>query len=85
VTIILVSFVLVASAVIVRRSMGAGNARALVELNKKRSSLIAERARLVSEIGVATSLTQLEPVAARLGMRRPSDGQLIRIPRKGAP
>ncbi|MBK8249030.1 MAG: hypothetical protein IPK85_16760 [Gemmatimonadetes bacterium] len=83
VAVILVTFVLVASAVIMRRTMGAGNARELLELSRKRASLVAERARLVSAIGAATSLSQLEPIVAqRLGMRRPSDGQLIRLPRE---
>lgn len=83
VALILVGFVLVASAVITRRTIGAGNASELLELDRKRASLVAERARLVGEIGAATSLAQLEPVVnQRLGMRRPSDGQLIRLPRE---
>lgn len=82
--IVLVGFVLVASAVVVRRSIGAANARDLLQLSRGRAALIAERARLVGELGAATSLAQLEPVVARrLGMRRPSDGQLIRITRPG--
>ncbi len=83
VALLLVGFVLVASAVIVRRTIGARHARDLLALNRTRASLIAERARLVSEIGVATSLARLEPlVAQRLGMHRPTDAQLVRIPRE---
>ncbi len=82
VAIVLVAFVLVASAVVVRRTIGATNARDLLQLGRTRAALVAERARLVGEIGAATSLAQLEPVVARrLGMRRPTDGQLIRITR----
>lgn len=82
VAIALVAFVLVASAVVVRRSIGAAHARDLLALNRSRAALVAERARLVGEIGTATSLSQLGPlVERRLGMHRPSDRQLVRLAR----
>lgn len=79
---VLLAFVAVASAVMVRRSVGAAHARDLFTLKTRRTALVAERARLVSALGLATSLAQLGPIVEqRLGLHRPSDRQVIRVAR----
>ncbi|MGQ0766251.1 MAG: hypothetical protein ACT4OZ_11350 [Gemmatimonadota bacterium] len=82
----LIAFLTVATIVIARRSSGVARARALHDLDRQRSSLESERARLVNEIRSATSLGRLLPVvSARLGMRVPADSQLVRLRRPAAP
>ncbi len=86
VAMVLVAFLAVASAVIVRRSYGARRAGALHALEERRTSLVAERARLISDIGLASSLPELAPVVERkLGLRVPTDRQQVRIPRPAVP
>ena len=78
----LVAFLLVAAGVVWRRSVGVVKATELHALDRKRAELEAERAKLVSDIRSATSLGRLGAVVSqRLGMRVPSDSQLIRLPR----
>jgi hypothetical protein len=77
----LLGFLVVASAVIGRRSVGVARARTLHDLDRRRANLVAERAKLVADIGTAQSLSRLQPLVERLGLRRPSDRQLIALPR----
>lgn len=75
-------FLTVASIIITRRAVGAARAKRLHELTRTRAALVAERAKLVGEVGRATSLAVLEPIVQqRFGLHRPGDRQLIRLPR----
>jgi cell division protein FtsL len=82
----LFGFVLVATGVIWRRSVGVGQSAKIQELDKHRSDLEARRAALEGEIRDATSRARLARVAEeRLGMRVPSDSQVITLPRPVPP
>jgi cell division protein FtsL len=78
---LLVGFVLVASAVIWRRSYGVQLARDLADLDRRRTQLEGERARLRSLIRDESSRSQLAPAAERFGMKVPSDKQVRILPR----
>lgn len=73
---LLVGFVLVASAVIWRRGYGIQLSHDLSDLDRQRTQLEGERARLRSVIRDESSRSQLAPVAEQLGMRVPSDKQV---------
>ena len=78
VALVLLGFVLVATGVIWRRSYGIARARELDALERERTSLEARKARLESEIRELSSRARLAPVAERrLGMRIPSDSQVV--------
>jgi len=78
VALVLLGFVLVATGVIWRRSYGIARARELDVLERQRTSLEARKARLESEIRDLSSRARLAPVAERrLGMRIPSDSQVV--------
>lgn len=82
VALILTGFVLLTSLVIWRRSFGISTARELQELGQTRLQLEGDRARLARDIRAAASREKLMPIAEqRLGMRVPSDGQLIILQR----
>ena len=82
----LVGFVLVAMGVIWRRSVGVNQAGAIKELESNRADLEARRAALEADIRDATSRTRLGRIAEdRLGMRVPSDTQVITLPRPVPP
>lgn len=82
VALILTGFVLLTSLVIWRRSFGISTARELQELGQTRLQLEGDRARLARDIRAASSREKLMPIAEqRLGMRVPSDGQLIILQR----
>ena len=82
----LVGFVLVAMGVIWRRSVGVQQAGAIKALEQQRTDLEARRAALEADIRDATSRTRLARIAEdRLGMRVPSDTQVITLPRPSAP
>jgi cell division protein FtsL len=83
---VLVGFVLVAVGVIWRRSFGFSREREIATLEQRRTQLEGERARLELEIRDLTSRARLAPVAEqRLGMRIPSDSQVIDIRRRALP
>lgn len=83
VALVLVAFVLLASLVIWRRSAGITGARELRELGQTRLQLEGDRARLAGDIRAASSREKLVPIAEqRLGMRVPSDGQIIILERR---
>ena len=85
VAILLVGFVLVAVGVIWRRSYGFSREREIATLEQKRTQLEGERARLELEIRDLSSRARLAPIAEqRLGMRIPSDSQVIDIRRSAA-
>lgn len=83
VALVLVAFVLLASLVIWRRSAGIAGASELRELGQTRLQLEGDRARLARDIRAASSREKLVPIAEqRLGMRVPSDGQMIILERR---
>lgn len=86
IALVLVGFLLVASGVIWRRSYGFARARAVHELERQRSALLAEQIRAEGAIRTARSRRVLLPLAeSRLGMKVPSDSQVIYIPRPRLP
>lgn len=82
VLLLLVGFVLVAIGVIWRRSYGFSREREIATLERKRTQLEGERARLELEIRDLSSRARLAPIVEqKLGMRIPSDSQVIDIRR----
>jgi cell division protein FtsL len=73
---LLIGFVIVASAVIWRRSYGITQARQIADLDRQIVQLSAERGRLSALIRDESSRTQLGPVVQQLGMRVPDDRQV---------
>ena len=77
----LVGFVLVAAGVILRRSYGITEARAMRDLDRRRAQLLAERAQLESDIRDLSSRVRLGAIAEqRLNMHVPHDSQVIILP-----
>jgi len=75
--------VLLASLVIWRRSVGIAAAREMREIGQTRLQLEGDRARLARDIRAASSREKLVPIAEqRLGMRVPSDDQMIILERR---
>ncbi len=86
VAVLLVGFVLVATGVIWRRSLGLQRARETAALEARRVALEARRAQLDGEIRDATSRARLARIAEeRLGMRVPADSQVITLTRPRRP
>jgi hypothetical protein len=82
VAIILGAFVLVALAIVWRRTIGIGQSERLGALDTKRVELAGERARLESEIRDASARQTLGASAERrLGMHIPTDRQVVILPR----
>lgn len=78
----LLGFFVVATGVIWRRSVGIAQARALRELEDRRSELEAQEAALEGAIRDASSRARLAPIAEQqLGMRIPPESLVIIIPR----
>jgi cell division protein FtsL len=73
---LLIGFVIVASAVIWRRSYGITQAQQIADLDRRIVQLSAERGRLAALIRDESSRTQLGPVVQQLGMRVPDDPQV---------
>jgi hypothetical protein len=81
----LFGFVLVATSVIWRRSFGHSQSRLVQQLERLRMDLRAQRAQLERDIREAASRDKLTPlVEQRLGLRMPSDSQVIVIERNDA-
>lgn len=78
---LLAGFVVVASAVIWRRTYGITQARRLADLDRTLVQLEAERARLSGQIRDESSRGQIGPVVEQLGMRVPDDRQVRIISR----
>ncbi len=78
----LLAFVLVAAAVIWRRTYGLAHARELQALDVRRRQLEGERASLQSAVRLAASRGRIGTAAEqRLGMRVPSDTQVVILTR----
>ncbi len=78
----LLGFVLIATGVIWRRTTGISQKAELSALERQVVQLEAQQARLESEIREASSRSTLAPIVERrLGMRVPSDTQVVIIPR----
>lgn len=82
----LLAFVLIAAAVVWRRTVGIAEARDLRQLEERRQDLLSRRAALEGEIRDASSRSVLVPlVEHRLGMSVPSDTQVVILPRQAVP
>ena len=80
--ILLGAFVLIALAIVWRRTIGISQSERLASLDAKRLTLESERARLDAEIRDASSRQNLgATVERRLGMHVPTDKQVVILPR----
>ena len=78
----LLGFLVIAGAVILRRSYGFAAARELVALDARRAALVAVKLRLEGEVRAASGRARLLPIAEqRLGMHVPSDSQVVILQR----
>jgi hypothetical protein len=76
------AFVLIALAIVWRRTIGISQSEQLAILDSKRVTLESERARLEAEIRDASSRQTLgTTVERRLGMHVPTDRQVVILPR----
>jgi cell division protein FtsL len=79
---ILGAFVLIALAIVWRRTIGISQSERLAALDARRGTLESERARLQAEIRDASSRQTLgATVEQRLGMHVPTDRQVVILPR----
>lgn len=78
---LLIGFVLVASAVIWRRSYGVQLAHELADLDRRLKQLTGERVTLGRSIRDGSSRSQLAPAVERLGMKVPNDRQVRMLSR----
>jgi cell division protein FtsL len=76
----LAAFLLVTTSVVWRRAQGSAAALRLHSLGSRIDELKAQRARLDGEVRRASSRQVLAPRAQALGMRFPSDSQVIDLP-----
>jgi hypothetical protein len=80
-TLLLVAFLAISGAVVLRRSFGNRGARELSDLEAKRAALIDERLRLENDIRTASSRSHLLPIAeGKLGMHVPVDSVVFNVP-----
>ncbi len=78
----LIGFVVLATGVIWRRSLGVTRARAIETLETRRAALAAQRAKLDGEIRTAVSMDKLGRVAEEhLHMRVPGDSLVVTLTR----
>ena len=79
---LLAVFLVVALAIVWRRTVGIRQSETLASLDTKKTQLESERARLESEIRDASARQTLgTAVERRLGMHIPADRQVVIIPR----
>jgi outer membrane murein-binding lipoprotein Lpp len=71
------AFLVVTTSVSWRRAQGSAAAAKLHDLGAQVDELEAQRAKLEGEVRRASSRVELEPKVQRLGMRVPSDSQVI--------
>lgn len=76
----LAAFLVVTTSVVWRRAKGSAAAIRLHELGSRIDDLEAQRARLEGEVRRASSQVELMPRLNRLGMRVPSDSEVIDLP-----
>ena len=76
----LAAFLVVTTSVVWRRAQGSEAALRLHSLGTRIEELEAQRAKLAGEVRRASSRQQLAPRAQRLGMRFPSDSEVIVLP-----
>ena len=80
--VVLAAFVLVALAIVWRRTIGIGQSERLAQLDSQRAELQGERARLEGEIRAASTRQTLGTTAEqRLGMHIPTEKQVMILPR----
>jgi cell division protein FtsL len=80
---LLAGFLLVALAIVWRRTIGIQQSETLTALDARKVQLEGERVRLESEIRTASSRQRLSGVVEdRLGMRIPSDSQVVILPQR---
>jgi cell division protein FtsL len=78
----LIGFVVIATGVVWRRSLGVTRARVIETLDSRRSALAAQRAKLDGDIRTAVSMDRLGRVAEeRLHMRVPGDSLVVTLQR----
>ena len=78
----LLGFVLISAAVVARRSFGHREGGSITALEKRKSDLVSERARLTEMIREGSSLSRIRPIAEqRLGMHTPSETQIVLLNR----
>ncbi len=83
VIIALLAFVVTAVIVVWRRSRGVEEVRRIAALDAQVRDLTAQQALLERDLREATSSARIKPAAERrLGLRLPSDSQLITLPRR---
>jgi cell division protein FtsL len=81
----LLAFVGTAVIVIWRRTRGVGEETRIAELEAQRRDLDAQRVSLERDLRTAMSASRIEPAAARrLGLRMPSDSQIVTLVRARA-
>jgi len=79
---VLAAFLIVALAIVWRRTVGIRQSESLATLDAKKAQLESERARLESEIRDASARQTLGSVVERrLGMHIPTDRQVVILPR----
>lgn len=76
----LAAFLVVTTGVVWRRARGSAAAIRLHELGARIDELEAQRAKIEGEVLRASSRQELVPRVQRLGMRLPSDSQVIVLP-----
>lgn len=78
----LIGFVVLATGVVWRRSLGVTRARAIEKLETRRAALAAQRAKLDGDIRTAISMEHLGRTAEeRLQMRVPGDSLVVTLAR----
>jgi cell division protein FtsL len=81
----LLVFVLVAAAVIARRSYGHRDGLAITELNRRKATLESERVRLTQQIRDRSSRSVIVPIAEKdLHMHIAADSQVVMLSRARA-
>ena len=76
----LIAFVIVAAAVITRRSYGHREGLELTQLERRKAALESERIRLEQQIRDASSRSVIVPLAERrLGMHLPNESQMVML------
>ncbi|HZK78658.1 MAG TPA: hypothetical protein VFC35_07105 [Gemmatimonadaceae bacterium] len=81
----LVGFVLIAVAIVARRSYGHREGLTITALQRKEAELESERTRLSQLIREGSSRSHILPIAERrLGMHPPSETQIVYLHRSGS-